>query len=131
MCSASILAKWCRTEYLFQNYLEEKNSSEMVWNKKMVLAGRPMTALSAQGYTPGLKASNHMQNTPATPASLPPLPQNPFLAPILDSGCTLHLTGHLQLLHKFAPHPPHSISVANNNSVMSYSSLHHLWSHCD
>jgi len=69
-----------------------------------------------------LKVSNHMQTTPATPASLPPLPQNPFLAPILDSGCTLHLTGHLQLLHKFAPHPPRRISVANNNSVMSYGS---------
>jgi len=55
-------------------------------------------------------------------ASLPPLPRNPFPAPILDSGCTLHLSGHLQLLHKFAPHPPRSISVTNNNSVMSYSS---------
>jgi len=66
-----------------------------------------------------LKVSNCMQNKPATPASLPPLPLNPFLAPILDSGSTLHLTGHLQLLHKFAPHHPRSISVANNNSVMS------------
>jgi len=35
---------------------------------------------------------------------------------------TLHLTGHLQLLHKFTSHPPCSISVANNNSVMSYCS---------
>jgi len=50
------------------------------------------------------------------------LPQNPFLAPILDSGCTLHLTGHLQLLHKFAPHLPCSISVANNNCVISFGS---------
>jgi len=69
-----------------------------------------------------LKVSNCMQTTPATPASLPPLPRNPFPAPILDSRCTLHLTGHLQLLHKFAPHPPRSISVANNNSAMSYGS---------
>jgi len=85
-------------------------------------------AANAQWPTDGyksddcLKVSNRMQTTPATPASLPPLPQNLFLAPILDSGRTIHLTGHLQLLHKFAPHLKRSISVANNNSVMSYSS---------
>jgi hypothetical protein len=92
------------------------------------VASTSAAAANAQWPTNGyeiddcLKVSNCMQNKPATPASLPPLPQNPFPAPILDSRCTLHLTGHLQLLHKFAPHPPRSISVANNNSVMSYGS---------
>jgi len=89
------------------------------------VASTSAAAANAQWLTDGyesdycLKVSNGMQATPATPASLP---RNLFLAPILDSGCTLHLTGHLQLLHKFAPHPLRSISVANNNSVMSYGS---------
>ena len=54
------------------------------------------------------------------PAHLSTLPCNPsFSAPIVDSGCTLHLTSHLNLLHKYMSHTPHNITVANNAIVVS------------
>jgi hypothetical protein len=43
----------------------------------------------------------------------------PFPLPIVDSGCTSHLTGHAELLHHYVRHPPRTVTVANNTTVTS------------
>jgi hypothetical protein len=43
----------------------------------------------------------------------------PYPPPIVDSGCTSHLTGHAELLHRYVRHPPRTVTVANNTTVTS------------
>jgi hypothetical protein len=39
--------------------------------------------------------------------------------PIINSGCTLHLTSHQELLHKYMSHAPRHVTVANNSTITS------------